>query len=159
MIRFLAGLSLVYATLFAWSLSAESGPVSSGALDPAPLAAVMIGAPALSAWAAAELANVVRPVRLFDRRIRRGRIKLALGLLAGTLGALLGAGLLPLLDEYLPDAAILGSAAAVAASATVLLLPRRRPGHCIFCGYDLRDGPSPGQTGAGRCPECGAAAA
>lgn len=49
MIRFLAGIALVYSALFAWSLGAESRWVSYGVLNPFTLAAVMIGAPTLSA--------------------------------------------------------------------------------------------------------------
>jgi len=158
MIRFLAGFTFVYAALYAWSLAAEFQWLGDDSTGPAVLAAVMIAFPVLAAWAAAEIMSLARPPRLFDRRVRRGPIKVTLGLATGIVGTLLGAGLLPVLDVYLSDGVVLGGSAAAAAAGAVLVLPRIRPGHCVFCGYDLRDGPSPGRAGSGRCPECGKAA-
>jgi hypothetical protein len=118
----------------------------------------MVAVPALGAWGVAEFVNMLTPRRTFDRRRRTFGKRFVLGAAAGGACATFATALLPLVDRYLSDAVIFGATGAVAMMLFLILLPRVKRGHCIHCGYDLRDSPAPGQPGSGRCPECGAAA-
>jgi hypothetical protein len=161
MISFLGGIAATYSALLAWALVAQ--PVwLRYELDGAWLwlALIIVIIPVCCAWVAAELVNLASPRRIFDRRLGRWRSRLFLGLIAGTLGVAIGAVVLALpgVDRAVPDAVPLGVAAVLATILTMLPLSRRRAGHCIYCGYDLRSSPGPGRPGSGMCPECGAAA-
>lgn len=154
---FLAGLGAIYAAICVVTLTVESTWIDTGR-SAGILAVILILIPVASAWVAAELAVVSRRPRLFDARLRRARPRLILGLTTGALSLAAGAALLPILDLYAGDAVVLGAAAAIITFGVIIRLPRQRPGHCIFCGYDLRSMPAPGHPGAGMCPECGRAA-
>jgi hypothetical protein len=151
---FLAGLGAIYAATLTATLAAESDWLDAGG-SAGILALTLILIPVASAWIAAELAVASRRPRLFDPRLRRTRPRLFLGLITGALSLGVGAALLPVLDLYAADTVILGSTAAVITFGVTIRLPRHLPGHCIFCGYDLRSMPAPGHPGAGLCPECG----
>jgi hypothetical protein len=112
--------------------------------------------PLLSAWAALELARLIRGPRLFDRRLKRPVARFGLGLLAAGAGATLATVALPWVDRLVSDGVTTGVAAAIPSFALVAMLPAARRGRCIYCTYDLTTGPAPGQPGFGLCPECGA---
>src|SRR5262249_30679586 len=139
MIAFLAGLSVVYGALLAWALAAQ--PVWLRVHDERTLwmALVLVVVPVCAAWAACGLVHLLAPRGLFERRLRRGGTRFALGLIAGLIGTALGAIVLALpgVDQTVADAVPLGAGAALATAAVLLPLSRRKAGHCIFCSYDL----------------------
>lgn len=159
MIPFLAGFAVPYLALYAWGLAAAATWFREDPSMQRVFILVTVVIPIACGWGAAELVNLIRPRHLLDRRLKgRTLTRLLIGMIAGVIGAFATAVLLPLVDRFVPDAVLTGSAGVIAAGFIVLLLPRVRPGHCIHCGYDLRSGPGPGRPGAGLCPECGAAA-
>ena len=103
------------------------------------------------------MVQVITPRRLFARRRRTRAKRFILGLAVGLFSAASATVALPWADRILPDALVFGLSAALWMAALLACCPRIRPGHCIHCGYDLRQSPAPGQPGAGRCPECGTA--
>ncbi len=125
--------------------------------DIALLIARTVLAPGFAAWAMAELVNVVRPLRLFDRRIRKWTHLFIAGTFAGVLGAVIAAFGLALGDGEVHELVILGACGALGTLLVLLPFRRVRAGQCIHCSYDLRAQPGPGSPGAGVCPECGAA--
>ncbi len=153
---FITGFAAIFTSLFGWGLAAEFSWLRYEPGGVPQLLVAMVVVPVLAAWAAAELVNLASPRRVFDPRRGIRVSRLLLGVVAGGLSAVAGAALLPLADRFVPDALVFGGASALMAGAIVLTCPRTRPGHCIHCGYDLRQSPSPGQPGAGRCAECGA---
>jgi hypothetical protein len=156
--QLMMGVLTPYVALFAWGIWDGFPWLRYQRHDILGLAIVMLLIPACAAWAAAELIQCLTPRRFFDPRPRGGVRRFMLGLIAGVAGVGAGAAGLPLLDRFAPDALPLGGGSALAVAATMLLLSRRRAGHCVTCGYDLRGTPGPGQPGAGRCPECGTSA-
>ena len=149
------GVLVSYAAAFCWGIGSGLPYLRYEQTSIWVLAMVMLLTPACSAWAGAELVQAITPRRAFDRRVRARALKFFIGLCAGLIGLAAGALMLPVADRYLPDALIMGTTSALAAMTIVLLLKRKRPGHCIVCGYDQRGMPGPGQPGAGVCPECG----
>lgn len=156
MIFFTAGFTSIFAILIGialWLLPTElflSNQHTSALL----LRGVL--APALAAWMTAEAINLLRPRRLFDRRLRRIAAPTIAGFIAGFIGAAIGSFALVLVDEPLHEALILVAASVVGSILVLLPMRRVRAGHCIHCGYDLRAQPGPGSPGCGICPECGA---
>jgi hypothetical protein len=114
-------------------------------------------APGLAAWCAAELINMLRPLRLFDRRIRKKRYQIMAGLGAGILGAASASILLAIAVGRVHELVVLGGCGLLISAIVLLPMRRVRAGHCIHCSYDLRAQPGPGSPGSGICPECGAA--
>ena len=159
MIAFAFGVAAVFAALMGTSYALDPTLRWYGDGDIALLVARTILAPALAAWIAVELVNIVRPLRLFDRRISHLVRRAAAGVAAGVLGAL-GATAAFVYTEGLVHEVVTLASAGAAGSVLVLALMRRiRRGECIYCRYDQRDQPAPGRSGWGICPECGAAVA
>ncbi len=153
---FLAALALVYAALAGVSIAQTTIPDGTGSTGPRLIALNIFLIPVLSAWAAAELATLIRRPRLLDSRLRFPVARPALGAAVAIAGAVFAAMALPWVDRYAPDSVTTGAAAALPTLAAVLLLRPARRGRCIHCDYDLTTGPAPGQPGFGLCPECGA---
>jgi hypothetical protein len=159
MTGFLFGFLLPLLLLYGWGVAGAPAWIGRSGDVARDFLVVIVVVPLACAWGAAELVNLMSPRRLLDRRLSGRRLaRGAAGAIAGTLSAASAAALLPLVDSYVGDPVVTGGAAAIGGAAVLLLLVRLRPGHCIHCGYDLRNGPGPGRSGAGVCPECGASA-
>ena len=87
--------------------------------------------------------------------LRRG----AAGVAAGVLSALLATAAFVYADGAIHEIATLAGAGAAGSLLVLAPMRRVRRGECIYCRYDQRDQPAPGQSGWGICPECGAAVA
>jgi hypothetical protein len=153
--RYLLGYSLplVLCALLAWALRPSGGWYIA---PPSGLEIVVVITliPLFAAWFATETWNLWRPRRLFCGRRRCSAALVATGVAAGVATlAVAGVGLV-YLDEWVPDGWIFAATALAVSLLTITRLPRRRPGRCVYCAYDLR-----GATVAngGRCTECGCA--
>lgn len=122
------------------------------------LVARTVLAPGLAAWIVAELVHLVRPLRLFDRRVRKFSRALLAGLMGGILGATVASLGLAIGVHSTHELVIVSVCGALGAGAALLPVRRIRAGFCIHCGYDLSAQPGPGSAGSGMCPECGALA-
>lgn len=162
MIAFLSGFAAVFGGLIAWMLRANPDLRGSDWLFEAAygeslgwriafVAATLLGAPLAGAWIGMEIVTRLRPVRAMDHRVRRGGSLAAAGVAAGLLSVAGSALLLPFSDAWVPDAVVTGGLSTVFAALALLPFARRRVGHCIHCGYDLRGGAL-----RATCPECGA---
>jgi hypothetical protein len=127
-------------------------PMRAGDLFPS-LTISIVMTPLLGAFIGAEIVHYVRPRRHWIGP-RRASMRIAgAGAAASLLAIALTSVALVFLEAYILTSLIAAGAAALSSAiAIVVALPPRRPGRCLFCGYDLR-----ASTGA-RCPECGAAA-
>jgi hypothetical protein len=145
MIPFAAGVSIVFAALMGalWWLDRSIHWYDPNVV--AMLMVVSIAAPTLAAWITAEAIHLGRARRLFDRRVA-----------AGVIGVCVASVLLVIVDRQLHDVVILSGSAALGSVLVLAPLKRIRPGSCVYCGYDVRSQPPPGQPGWGICPECGA---
>src|SRR5688572_8425235 len=155
MVLLVAAAGLVYAMLLGATLYFERGFFFSTFDSNEPIVTavlVVLVVPTLATWVSAELINAAFHKRLLDRRVRRRASCIAAGLGAGVLGVLIGTLMLILLDRALPDALLVGLAAAASTAIVLTPLPRQRPFACPSCGYDL-SGASP--ASGGMCTECG----
>ena len=113
------------------------------------LALLLCGVPTLAAWAMASLVHRNSPRKAFDgyadsRRALPGVASAVIAFFLATPAVLF-------VGERAHDAVILGLSSALATAVVVLVFcPRRAPGRCVQCGYDVR-----GSRAFGRCPECG----
>src|SRR5512140_711481 len=147
---FIAGFALIFSGLLGWSLGTEFNWLRyESASIPYLLAAIVI-APSLAAWITAETLPLASPRRVFDRRRRTHLARFTLGFATGLGSALVAAAALPWADRVLPDSAVFGLSSVLVVGIALSLCSWVRPGHCIHCGYDLRNSPGPGQPGAGR---------
>ncbi len=105
--------------------------------------------PCLAAWISVDMAERLRRPRLMRPEAPAPGRRILLGLGAGGLSLLLAEVGIALLDQTMHEAWIFGASAAIVSAASILALPRPKPGRCIRCGYDLAGIPTP------RCPECG----
>ena len=121
--------------------------------DEVSLVFVLVLMPVTIAWTVAEIYNVRRPRRLFRGRRRATAILLVAGALAALLSFAVGGLGLVAVDRWVADWIIMGVATMLTALGAVALLPRLKPGRCIYCSYDLRAT----SGGLPRCPECGTA--
>jgi hypothetical protein len=108
--------------------------------------------PTLTTWLTAEVIHAVQRKRILDRRVRRRLQCAGAGVGAGVLGVLIGTTALVLLDRVMPDAVLVGLAAAAGTSIVLVPLRRQLDSECANCGYDL-SGASPASGGV--CTECG----
>jgi hypothetical protein len=153
---FLTGFLVPLLVLWGWGLQQDPQQPWIRA-EPGRLAALLVLLPLACAYAGARLGVMLRPRRLFDRRMSEGAVRRGLlGAGAGTLAVVCIGGLLILLDRWVPDWALITGASTACAAVATLTISRVRPGACFFCGYDLSAPPAPGQPGFGLCPECGA---
>jgi uncharacterized membrane protein YraQ (UPF0718 family) len=156
MLTFVTGFLVPFLALYGWGLKEAPPWIQRDAQSQQVFFLVTVLVPLACAWAGAELVNLTSPRRLLHRHFRRRFIvRAALGAIAGTTAAVAAAGLLPLVDRFVHDGVVTGTAAAVASLAATFFLSRVRGGHCIHCQYDLRSSPGPGRYGAAVCPECG----
>jgi hypothetical protein len=156
MIPFLAGFSTVFAILMSialWLLPADLFAQNQQSFN---MFIRGVLAPTLAAWAITEGMNLFRPLRLFDRRLRRIAPQTLTGFVAGVIAAAAGSVALALVDTPLLETLVLAGAGFLGALVVLVPLRRARAGHCIHCGYDLSAQPGPGAAGNGICPECGA---
>jgi hypothetical protein len=155
MILLVLAAALVYGSLLAATLLLERGFFFSMFDSNQPVVTVVLSVlivPTLTTWATAEVVNAAFHKRMLDRRVRRRASCLAAGFGAGFFGVLIGTLMLILLDRTLPDALLMGLAAAASTAIVLMPLPRQRPFGCPNCGYDL-SGASPASGGV--CTECG----
>lgn len=158
---FLAGLTLVYLGLALW---AQFDTLEWLPPNPWTLWTILLGVPVCTACLTTEVVLYVLPKRLFHRGVRAPVRRVALGLVAGVVGAALGGVSYVYLgysgDVYSPysaarpwfESALLGGGAAAGALLVLLPLPRVRRGRCVRCGYDLA---AMTPRAAGKCAECG----
>ncbi len=155
MIPFVFGVGAVFSALMGVSWWMDPDLKWYGREDIVLLIARTIMAPMFAAWIFAECVNAVRPLRLFDRRVRRLVPRLVSGVSAGVIGACIASLLLTIAEGWAHDVVILSASAAVGTAGVLALMRRVRKGSCIHCGYDVRSQPGPGSPGWGICPECG----
>ncbi len=128
----------------AWQTDSPSGLTS----------AMLVLIATSTAWAGAELFNILLPLRMLDSRVHARRYTLLCGIQIGTLGVPFTLLLLPLLDQFIADELTVGIATTLATSMVLVWQARVHPGHCIHCDY-ARAQLSPSSP----CPECGKPAA
>jgi hypothetical protein len=156
-IAFLNGFAAVFVVLSAWTFahafSQQIALVSTGPLWRVAIiiGATLIAAPVAGAWIGMEVMGRLRPIRAFDSRVRRAGWLAAAGVGAGVLSAAASAAAMPFTGDWVPDAVVTGVLSIVLSALMMLPFARRRPDHCIQCGYDLRGGAM-----RATCPECGA---
>ncbi len=154
---FAGGFATVLLALAAWTAIANPYILRNAAMDDRPMlrllvvAATLIAAPLAGAWMGMEIMTRWRPVRAMDHRVRRARWLAVAGVVAGLLSVAGSAAAFPFLPDWLPEAVVTGGASVVFSALALLPFARRRVGHCIHCGYDLRGGAL-----RATCPECGA---
>lgn len=156
MIPFAFGVSIVFAGLMGALLGLDPTVRWFERPDIAMLIARSVVGPVIAAWLVAEGVNLVRPLRLFDPRIARWVPRVLVGVASGLIGTAAASLLLAFAVGVVHDVVILAGSAGLGTMMTLIVMPRVRPGACIYCGYDVRSQPGPGMPGWGTCPECGA---
>lgn len=155
MMPFVAGYALVFGALS--TVAIVAGNSASGSLlfwtDPLDWRDIVVKLfllPMLTAWLALDALNRMRPRRWLDFRVT-ARVRL---FAFGTGSAAFSAALLTLaliwLEDYTPAWVLAPTCVTLATAFAFVAMPARRPGRCVHCGYDLRDGGLDG-----RCTECG----
>lgn len=157
MIRFLLGFLFIQLGVFGVMVGAniyehQIGLSSMTWRDLAPMVLTLILLPIAAAWLAISVLELIRPRRIFDRRVRRPIARLLLGAAAALVATLLTTIAVATLPSSISDSVITSSAAFLGACGVTLFSSRHRKGTCIHCAYDLSATP-PTQP----CPECGAA--
>jgi hypothetical protein len=158
LISFMAGFTTVFAALTAWLVGANRGALWAFEVRDVgwwarfvSLAAPLLAAPVAGAWIGAEIATWLRPARAMHHRVRRSKRLMAAGLGAGMLSVAGSAAAFPFSDEQVPEFVVTGGLSMIFALLVLLPFSRKRVGHCVHCGYDLRGGAT-----RATCPECGA---
>lgn len=150
---FLIGLALAYtaAGIAVWiSMSRQLGWYDAPSHEAGALFSAVL--PMAASWLGTDVLDRLRPRLAFDPRTRRRRRTILAGLVTGTLGVVMGAAAVMLLEPWVPEAVLLAAGGLLAPIAVVpWMARRRRRDTCLKCGYDL-------SASAGVCPECGATA-
>lgn len=154
MLCFLAGFIIPLLGLLAWAITHDvTGIWWEAKPDPLHAVALLIGLPLVTSWLSLELVARVRPRRAFDGRSKSNFRRLICGLSASLVTILFTTLTLVLLETEVPDEVVITGSTALATIGCALLLKRKKKGHCIRCGYDLRD-----SQHSAICPECGSRA-
>ncbi|CAG0992287.1 hypothetical protein PHYC_02365 [Phycisphaerales bacterium] len=144
MLRFMGAFAVVWIVLLAWAAVARPAWVSSEYWQA--LSAKLVGLPVVSAWVGAGVTARLRRPRALHPLVNSGFRLPMHGLVAGVSSAGATAVMLAAAPA-IPDIAVLSVNGAASAAISVILIPKARPGCCIFCGYQVDK--------LDRCPECG----
>lgn len=152
MFRLIAGYIFVQTTVVVIALIAASR-VAFLTLPWPGVVFTLLAAPCLTAWVVAEIVHAARPRALLVGR-RRATFRLLIrGMIAAVASTLLASVGLAFAERWLADLVIVTCATVATMTVAVLTLSRRRAGHCVYCGYDLRGATT---DGGSVCVECGA---
>lgn len=164
--RFLAGFMVAPLALYGWMFWSERFSDYRTVGDWLIVAISVVAAPLLAATVATAFLHVRKPRRWMTRGARGTKRAFVLGVMAGGFAMAASPFAIyfanrpwpgtedaewePDLDvERVPDAVVPAAVSFPPALFAVWFMPRRRPGHCIRCGYDIRY-----SLDSGRCPEC-----
>ena len=151
MLCFMAGFILPLVAVLVWALTHDvSGIWWQARPDPAHAAAMLVGLPVVTAWICLELVDRVRPRRAFDGRSKACLARTLCGCTASIASAVLATLTVVAFEERVPDEVVIAGSTMLATLSCVLMMKRKKRGHCVLCGYDLR---ASQQTAI--CPECG----